>query len=111
MASRHEPHVHHRRGRGYRTHDGDGLRCACNGQPLRDEPSINGIVDLIAEHAGLRLRRRYVSDSGKRCASYVLDHAGSRAALGWEPSVGIAEGMRLTYDWVRDQIDSSSTRT
>ncbi len=76
----------------------------------RETTSIDGLVDLIEEVAGVRFRRRYVSDSGTTSASHVLDHAGSRAALGWEPAVGIAEGMRWTYEWVRDQIDSSSAR-
>ena len=76
----------------------------------RETTSIDGLVDLIEEVAGVRFRRRYVSDSGTTSASHVLDHAGSRAALGWEPAVGIAEGIRKTYEWVRDQIDSSSAR-
>ena len=77
----------------------------------RGTTSIEELVDLIEEIAGVRFQRRYVVDETPAMARHQLDHDAAEAALDWEPSVGIAEGMRLTYDWVRDQIDSSSTRT
>ena len=77
----------------------------------REVTSINGLVDLIEKIAGVRFYRRYVSDIGTGAAQHQLDHDGAEAALGWEPSVGIADGIRRTYEWVRDQISPSATRS
>ena len=77
----------------------------------REVTSINGLVDLIEKTAGVRFHRRYVSDIGTGAAQHQLDHDGAEAALGWEPSVGIADGIRRTYEWVRDQISPSTTRS
>jgi nucleoside-diphosphate-sugar epimerase len=76
----------------------------------RGTTSIDELVDVIESIAGVRFQRRYVVDECPAVARHQLDHDAAEAALGWEPSVGIAEGIRQTYEWVRDQIDSSSAR-
>ena len=76
----------------------------------RGTTSIDELVDLIEAIAGVRFQRRYVAEDSPAVARHQLDHDAAEAALGWEPSVGIAEGIRKTYEWVRDQIDSSPAR-
>ena len=71
------------------------------------QPYLLGLTSPIA---GVRFQRRYVVDDSPAVARHQLDHDAAEAALGWEPSVGIAEGIRKTYEWVRDQIDSSPAR-
>ena len=76
----------------------------------RETTSIDEFVDLIEAIAGVRFQRRYVVDDSPAVDRHQLDHDAAEAALGWEPSVGIDEGIRKTYEWVRDQIDSSPAR-
>lgn len=84
------------------------------GEPVmvssRETTSIDELVDLIEAIAGVRFQRRYVVDDSPAVARHQLDHDAAEAALGWEPSVDIDEGIRKTYGWVRDQIDSSPAR-
>lgn len=68
----------------------------------RESRTINQLVDLIEEIAGVRFQRRYVSDDGAGVARHDLDHDAAEQALGWEPQVKIAEGIEKTYAWIRD---------
>ena len=74
----------------------------------RESVCVNELLDLIEEIAGVEFKRRYVSDPGAASTIQDLDHDVSRRRLGWEPEVSIAEGIRLTYEWVRDQLGSDS---
>ena len=74
----------------------------------RESVSVNELVDLIEEIAGVDFNRRYIIDPGAASAIQELDDDVSRRRLGWEPEVSIAEGIRLTYEWVRDQLTSDS---
>ena len=68
----------------------------------RESTTINQLVDLIEEIAGVRFQRHYVSDDGAGVARHDLDHDAAEKALGWEPQVKIAEGIEKNYAWIRD---------
>ena len=68
-----------------------------------ESTTINQLVDLIEEIDGVRFQRRYVSDDGAVAPHHDLDHDAARRALGWEPQVKIADGIRRTYEWIRVQ--------
>ena len=74
----------------------------------RENVSVNELVDLIEDVAGVRLTRRHVPGAGSSSTIAEMDHDGARERLGWEPRVSIAEGIRRTYEWVRDRLTSDS---
>lgn len=66
--------------------------------------SINRLVDLVEEIAGVQLERRYQLDAPKGVRGRNSDNTRIRAALGWEPSVTLREGLERTYRWVEEQV-------
>ena len=66
--------------------------------------SINGLVDLVEEIAGVRLERRYRLDAPKGVNGRNSDNTLVRATLGWEPSTRLRDGLERTYAWVHDEV-------
>jgi GDP-D-mannose 3', 5'-epimerase len=66
--------------------------------------SINQLVDIIENVAGVKLRRRYKLDAPKGVNGRNSDNAKIRQLLGWAPSVRLRDGLEKTYAWVYDQI-------
>ena len=68
--------------------------------------SINQLVDLVEEFAGIELKRRYKLDAPKGVRGRNSDNAMIRERLDWEPSVSLREGMEKTYRWIYDEMTS-----
>lgn len=66
--------------------------------------SINRLVDLVEEIAGVRLRRTYVLDAPLGVRGRNSDNALVRERLGWEPTTALADGLASTYRWIHDQV-------
>lgn len=65
--------------------------------------SIDEIVDIIADAAGIEIVKKYVEGpQGVRGRNF--DHSRARNILGWEPRVSLEEGLRRTYLWVEEQV-------
>ena len=62
--------------------------------------SINHLVDVVEEIAGVRLVRRHDLDAPKGVRGRNSDNTLIQHLLGWEPSTSLAVGMRQTYDWI-----------
>jgi nucleoside-diphosphate-sugar epimerase len=65
--------------------------------------SINRLVDIIEEIAGVKLERRYQLDAPRGVAGRNSDNTFIRATLGWEPSTSLAVGLAKTYAWIAQQ--------
>ena len=68
-------------------------------------PAIVGRVAAAAD-AALQRRHRYVSQLhvlGELGKTIACDISVASAELGYEPSVGLAEGMRRSVAWCLDQ--------
>jgi len=65
--------------------------------------SIGGLVDIVEEIAGIRLRRRYDLSAPKGVNGRNSDNTKIRRCLGWEPSTPLAVGMRKTHEWIRQE--------
>jgi GDP-D-mannose 3',5'-epimerase len=70
--------------------------------------SINELVDIVEEIAGVRLSRRYDLDAPKGVRGRNSDNTLIRERLGWEPSTPLAVGLERTYAWIHDQIRAGS---
>src|SRR5206468_3186185 len=55
--------------------------------------TINQLVDLVEEIAGVKLARRYVLDAPKGVRGRNSDNTMIRERLGWEPSISLRTGV------------------
>jgi nucleoside-diphosphate-sugar epimerase len=66
--------------------------------------SINELVDLIATIAGKNLRKRHDLSKPQGVRGRNSDNRKLRETLGWEPSVSLEEGLRVTYRWIESKL-------
>jgi GDP-D-mannose 3', 5'-epimerase len=67
--------------------------------------SINRLVDLVEEIAGVRLERRYDLSAPKGVRGRNSDNTLIRKYLNWEPSIPLKSGLEKTYAWIRTQME------
>jgi GDP-D-mannose 3', 5'-epimerase len=65
--------------------------------------TINQLVDIAEEIAGVKLERRYNLGAPKGVNGRNSDNTMIRGALGWEPSIKLRDGMERTYRWIHDE--------
>ena len=70
--------------------------------------TINGLVDIVEEIAGCKLRRRYNLSAPKGVNGRSSDNTRIKQLLNWEPSVSLRDGMELTFRWIHDQMMAAS---
>jgi len=66
--------------------------------------SINRLVDIVEEIAGIKLKRAYMLDAPKGVRGRNSDNTLIRRALNWSPSIPLTEGMEKTYRWIYEQV-------
>ena len=66
--------------------------------------SINQLVDIVENIAGIKLKRTYDPDAPKGVRGRNSDNTMILEKLGWEPSIPLSKGMKETYDWIRTQM-------
>ena len=66
--------------------------------------TINGLVDMVEEIAGVKLQRTYNLKAPKGVNGRNSDNALIKQYLGWEPSVHLRDGLEKTYRWIYDQM-------
>ena len=71
--------------------------------------SVNQLVDLVEDIAGIRLQRRYDLDAPKGVMGRNSDNTLIRSVLDWEPSVPLRQGLEHTFRWVFDQVSANLT--
>jgi nucleoside-diphosphate-sugar epimerase len=69
----------------------------------RERVSIDALVSVLEEVAGIALERRYLPDAPTGAADLGCDGADLLENLGWEPGVPLREGLEKTYKWVHDE--------
>ena len=65
--------------------------------------TINGLVDIVEEIAGIRLERSYNLRAPKGVNGRNSDNALIQRYLDWEPDTRLRDGMERTYAWIYDQ--------
>lgn len=66
--------------------------------------TINGLVDIVEQIAGLELERKYKLDAPKGVNGRNSDNTKIQEYLGWEPSIKLMDGMTKTHDWIRQEF-------
>jgi nucleoside-diphosphate-sugar epimerase len=66
--------------------------------------SVDGLVSIVEQIAGVALNRRYNPDAPKGVAGRNSDNTLIKEILGWEPSTPLITGLRETYAWILEQV-------
>lgn len=92
----------------------EGTQMIMNGPPI--EPinlgsaelvSINQLVDIVEDIAGVRAKRTYVLDAPQGVRGRSSDNTVIQESYGWEPPTALKDGLRETYAWVHGQLLSN----
>jgi len=70
--------------------------------------SVDELVTIAEQLAGVTLYRQYDFDAPKGVGGRNSDNTMIRDMLGWEPEISIHEGLRDTFYWIREQMGIAS---
>ncbi len=70
--------------------------------------TINGLVDIVEDIAGVKLKRKYLLDAPKGVNGRNSDNTRIQELLGWEPSIRLRDGMEKTFRWIQQRIPQSA---
>lgn len=65
--------------------------------------SINQLVDIVEDIAGIKLKRTYDLDAPKGVMGRNSDNTLIKKYLNWEPGIPLRQGLEKTYAWIYDQ--------
>jgi GDP-D-mannose 3',5'-epimerase len=66
--------------------------------------TINQLVDIVAEIAGIKLKRKYNLKAPKGVNGRNSDNTKIKQYLGWEPSIRLKDGLAKTYAWIESEM-------
>lgn len=66
--------------------------------------SINQLVDMAEDIAGIKLKRNYNLSAPKGVNGRSSDNTLIKEVFNWEPSTRLRDGLELTYAWIYDEI-------
>jgi nucleoside-diphosphate-sugar epimerase len=72
-----------------------------------EKVSINQLVDIVEDIAGIKLERRYKLDAPKGVNGRNSDNTLIQKAFGWEPDIRLRDGLEKTYAWIHDEITTT----
>jgi GDP-D-mannose 3', 5'-epimerase len=73
--------------------------------------SINEMVSIIEQIAGITVKRNYNLDAPKGVRGRNSDNTMINEIHGWEPSIRLADGLERTYRWIFDQLSDADRRS
>ena len=68
--------------------------------------TINQLVDIVEDIAGIKLKRNYNLDAPKGVNGRNSENALIQKVFGWEPSTKLRDGLEVTYRWIHDQMST-----
>jgi len=66
--------------------------------------TINQLVDMVAEIAGKRIRKRHDLTKPQGVRGRNSDNSKIRQVIGWEPRIPLREGLVPTYRWIEERL-------
>ena len=72
--------------------------------------SINQLVDMVEQIAGIKLKRKYKLDAPKGVRGRSSDNTLIKKLLGWEPSISLMSGLEKSYAWIYGQMASGASK-
>jgi GDP-D-mannose 3',5'-epimerase len=68
--------------------------------------TIDQLVDITEDIAGIELKRNYNTDAPQGVRGRNSNNTLFRETYGWEPSISLREGIEKTYEWVSEQVSA-----
>jgi GDP-D-mannose 3', 5'-epimerase len=65
--------------------------------------SINQLVDIVEDIAGIKLKRNYNLNAPKGVNGRNSENTLIKKYLDWEPDTALQAGLERTYAWIYDQ--------
>jgi GDP-D-mannose 3', 5'-epimerase len=79
-------------------------------QPLNlgsaESISINDLVSLLEGFANIKLERFYSTDAPKGVNGRNSDNTTILKVLDWEPKTSLSEGMLITFNWIKSELEN-----
>lgn len=72
-----------------------------------EEVSINQLVDIVEDIAGVKLTRKYLLDAPKGVRGRNSDNTLIKQIFDWTPSITLKDGLTSTYNWIFQELSSS----
>jgi GDP-D-mannose 3',5'-epimerase len=72
--------------------------------------SINRICDIVAEIAGISIKKKHISGPEGVCGRNS-DNTRIKEVLNWAPSISLKDGIQKTYAWIESQIEKERSST
>ena len=69
--------------------------------------TINGLVDIVEDIAGIQLKRSYNLKAPKGVNGRNSDNTLIQKYLGWEPNIRLRDGLEKTYQWIYGEMVKS----
>lgn len=66
--------------------------------------SVNKVFDIVAEIAGVEIAKEHDLSKPQGVRGRNADLTLMRETLDYEPQVSLKEGLRMTYEWIEEQI-------
>src|SRR6266849_3983057 len=82
----------------------DGGREKAPAAICRKLVSINQLVDIVEQIAGIELKRTYNLSAPRGVNGRNSDNSMVQRVFHWEPSTKLRDGMEKTYRWIYDQM-------
>jgi nucleoside-diphosphate-sugar epimerase len=73
--------------------------------------SINEMVSIIEQIAGITVKRNYKLDAPLGVRGRNSDNTLIQDIYGWEPSIRLADGLERTYKWIFDVLSARERRS
>jgi len=66
--------------------------------------TINQLVEMTADIAGKHIVKRHNLTGPQGVRGRNSDNSLTRRVLGWEPSIPLRQGLKITYHWIESQL-------
>ncbi|MFB3897349.1 MAG: NAD-dependent epimerase/dehydratase family protein [bacterium] len=66
--------------------------------------SINELVNIVAKIGGKQITKRYDLTKPQGVRGRNSDNTRLRSVLKWEPQITLEQGLKLTYDWIYQEL-------
>ena len=70
--------------------------------------TINQLVDMVEEIAGVKLKRNYNLKAPKGVNGRNSDNTLIQKLLGWQPSISLKSGLEKTYRWIYGEMKAKA---
>lgn len=69
--------------------------------------TINQLADIICGISGKKLKKTYLLNNPQGVRGRTCDNALSKKILKWTPRVSLEEGIKKTYEWIKNQLENN----